>query len=180
MGEEEKLFLSPSSPPHCSILDTQFGQQPLGDIAIGKRRLDAHRPAIGNDRAAIDVKFVAFGVPAEIIVIVQDQDFGGRIALAPEPRRGQPADARSDDDQVIQPLLNRNSYISCMVITWYLHGLCMVFAWYYRFVRFDQLLCLRTAVCHNFVLHGHQALRRHHLVYSMTWYGMTWYGMVRY
>jgi hypothetical protein len=41
-------------------------------------------------------------VAAEVVVIVEDEDARRRSGgLAEEPRRGEPADARADDDQIV-------------------------------------------------------------------------------
>src|SRR5258707_4464756 len=51
---------------------------------------------------AAQVEFVAFGVTAEIVVIVENEDAALRVGLCTvEVRGGKAAQARADDDQVV-------------------------------------------------------------------------------
>src|SRR5258708_25987416 len=51
---------------------------------------------------AAQVEFVAFGVTAEIVVIVENEDATMRLGLCTvEVRGGKAAQARADDDQVV-------------------------------------------------------------------------------
>ena len=53
-------------------------------------------------QAAAQLKLIALGMPAKIIVIVEDQDPAGRSAAGAEKMCGrQPADATAHHDQVI-------------------------------------------------------------------------------
>ncbi len=52
-------------------------------------------------QVAVQVEFVAFGVAAEIVVIVEDEDAALRLACAIEVGGGEAADAGADDDQVV-------------------------------------------------------------------------------
>ena len=88
-------------------IDAQILEQAVGHRAEQCLwRLQRFGAAIADQRLAADGEFVAFGVAAEIIVIVEDQDFCGGIAFAPEPCCGKAADARADDDQVIRRLVH--------------------------------------------------------------------------
>ncbi|MCZ7641810.1 MAG: hypothetical protein M5U33_02365 [Pseudorhodoplanes sp.] len=62
--------------------------------------------AIGEQQAAIDGEFIALGVAAEIVMIVEDEDARLRMALAVEIGRRKPADAAADHDKVVA-LLHR-------------------------------------------------------------------------
>ncbi|MNS49920.1 hypothetical protein D3C72_825520 [compost metagenome] len=67
------------------------GWRHLGAAAVAHQRLAAHR------------EFVALGVAAEVVVVVEDQDAPVRAKLlAIEPRRGQPADAAAHHHEVIR------------------------------------------------------------------------------
>ena len=58
--------------------------------------------AIPEQQAIADPKFVALGVSAEIVVVLEDQDARRRaVGFAVEPRRGQSADAAADHDQIV-------------------------------------------------------------------------------
>src|SRR5258708_12201527 len=51
---------------------------------------------------AVQVEFVAFGVTAEIVMIVENEDAAIGLGLcAVEVRGGEAADAAADDDQVV-------------------------------------------------------------------------------
>ncbi len=47
------------------------------------------------------MEFVALGVTAEIVVVVENEDARGLVLGAVEMRRRQPADAAADDDQIV-------------------------------------------------------------------------------
>jgi hypothetical protein len=46
-------------------------------------------------------EFVALGVAAEIVVVVENEDFGVRVAVLIEQGGAQPADAAAHDDQIV-------------------------------------------------------------------------------
>ncbi len=63
--------------------------------------------AVAEQQPPVDPEFIALGVPAEIVVIVEDQNArSGAVRLAIKPRRRQSADAAADHDQ-IETLLDR-------------------------------------------------------------------------
>ena len=45
----------------------------MGNRAVGERRLDGERAAVGQKQAAAGTKLIAFGVAAKVIVIIEDQ-----------------------------------------------------------------------------------------------------------
>ena len=62
-------------------IDAQLLQQPLGHAAVQPLgRLHRLAAAIADDQALIDAEFVALGMPAEIVVIVEDEDARLRLA----------------------------------------------------------------------------------------------------
>src|SRR5262249_29870021 len=72
------------------------------------RRLDRLAAAITDQPTLADRKLVAFGMPAEIVVIVEDQNAGARsCCLAIEPSGREPADPAADHDQVVALLDHR-------------------------------------------------------------------------
>src|SRR5882762_679406 len=50
---------------------------------------------------APQVEFIAFGMTAEIVVIVENEDAAVCLSCAVEVRGGEAADASTDDDQVV-------------------------------------------------------------------------------
>src|SRR5690606_25638866 len=56
---------------------------------------------VANPRAAIYCEFVALGMAAKIIVVVEDQYPGAGLFLAEEMRRGQAADPAANDHEVV-------------------------------------------------------------------------------
>ncbi len=73
----------------------------MGDIAVGKRRLDGPGSAVGQQHAAF-VELVALGVPAEVIVIVEYQNARRLAGVSPiEVGRRKPAEAAAHYHQVI-------------------------------------------------------------------------------
>ena len=83
-------------------INPEFFDQSPGDGAIGRRALNGIGAAESQNRAAARAKFVALGVPAEIIVVLENQDarFVAR-GLAEIVRRGQSAEPSADDDQIV-------------------------------------------------------------------------------
>ena len=83
-------------------VDAEIAQQALGHRAVERvRRLQRLAAAVADDAAAIEREFVALGVAAEIVVVVEDQDAGGWLGAPVEPRRRKPADAAADHDQIV-------------------------------------------------------------------------------
>jgi hypothetical protein len=89
-------------------VDAEFPQQALADVAPPRiRRVDRLAAAVTDDQAAIEHEFVALGVAAKIVVVVEDEDAGLRpMRAAIEPGRGKPADTAADHHQIV-PLLGR-------------------------------------------------------------------------
>ncbi len=81
--------------------DAEFREEALGDGTVLRRRLDRLRPGVAEQQPIADAKLVAPGVPAEVVVVVEDEDARARELLAVKVRRGQPADAAAYDDQVV-------------------------------------------------------------------------------
>ena len=65
------------------------------------RRVNGFRAAITDAGFAVDLKLVAFGVSAKIIVIIKDKDFRVRVSFSVKIRRSQPTNPGSDNDQII-------------------------------------------------------------------------------
>ena len=59
------------------------------------RKCRRSREACGRLR-----EFVSFGVSAEVVMIVEDQDASIRVGLAEEVGSGKTADSSADDDQI--------------------------------------------------------------------------------
>ncbi len=82
--------------------DAEVLQQRFGNVAVLPGTLNGLGPPIAENGAAADLKLIAFGVAAEIVVIVEQQNFCGlaRLPLI-EARRGQSTDACSNNHQVV-------------------------------------------------------------------------------
>ena len=83
-------------------IDADGQQQFFGRFVITLGSLDVQRSAIDGEQASVVAEFIAFGVSAEIVVIVEDQD--ARIAagaLQEVIRRAQAADAAAGDHQIV-------------------------------------------------------------------------------
>ena len=68
----------------------------------GRRTFNGIGAAKSEDGAVARAKFVALGVPAEVIVVVENQD--ARLVasgLAEKMRRGESADASADNHQIV-------------------------------------------------------------------------------
>ena len=88
-------------------LDTEVAQQALRDTAVARpRRIDQLAAAVTDDQAPVDGEFVAPGVPAEVVVIVENENTRSRARATIEPRGRQAADAGADHDEV-EALLDR-------------------------------------------------------------------------
>ena len=67
------------------------------------------RAAVAEQQAVTGSKFIALGVAAEVVVIVEDKDFRIRARkLAVEMSRGKAADAATDYDQIIRFVVCRS------------------------------------------------------------------------
>ena len=84
------------------VVDADFLHQPFD---FGRKRafgrIQIFAAAVGNQRFAVHREFVALGVPAEIVVVVHNQDFGLRTRFAVGIGRGQAADAGADHHQIV-------------------------------------------------------------------------------
>ena len=77
-------------------------QQLFRRFVVALRRLDVQRSAVDGQQPAVVTKLVAFGVPAEIVVIVENQH--ARVAsgvLEEVVGRAQSADAAAHHHQII-------------------------------------------------------------------------------
>src|SRR4029077_4035082 len=83
--------------------DAEIAQEAFGHIAPQCFwRLDRLAAAIADQRARPGRKFVALGVAAEVVVIVENENAGLRTDRATiEPCRGEAADAAADHDQIV-------------------------------------------------------------------------------
>ena len=82
-------------------IDAEIGEQDLGGIGIGCRRLQGLGAAVADQFVSLGQELVALGVTAKVVVIVQYEQAGIRMLLQVEVRRCQAADAGAHDDQVI-------------------------------------------------------------------------------
>ena len=74
----------------------------LGDGAVGSGTLNGEGASKTQAERVVHAKFVALGVSAEVVVIIENEDarfVAGRLAV--EMRGRQSADAAADDDQVV-------------------------------------------------------------------------------
>src|SRR5690606_32029867 len=78
-----------------------FQKAACGVAEQALRRLQGFAAAIAPAQPAADGEFVALGVTAEIVVIIEDQDAGIRLLHSVEIGRRKPADAGADHDEVI-------------------------------------------------------------------------------
>jgi hypothetical protein len=83
-------------------IDAEIFLHSFGHVAIARRALDRLSAAIAQQKSATCAKLVALGVPAKVIVVVEDQDARAvprRLAI--EVRGGKSADASAHHNQVI-------------------------------------------------------------------------------
>lgn len=86
--------------PH---IDAELRQQPLWNGCVRPRAVDLQGAAVHQVQPAAELKLVALGMTAEVIVIIQDQNSGGGASpFAKKMRRGQPADATPHDHEVVR------------------------------------------------------------------------------
>src|SRR5206468_9138166 len=84
-------------------LDAELLNEPLRRVAVRKRRRDAHRPAIADERTGLEAELVPLGVSAEVVVVVEDKNLLRHAERAPpEMGAGKPRDAGLDDDEVVR------------------------------------------------------------------------------
>ena len=83
-------------------VDSEILQQTLCDaVPMVRRTIDGLGAAVTEQSLPVDHELVAFGMPAEIVVGIQQQDAGIGAALPVEVRGRQPADARTDHGQIV-------------------------------------------------------------------------------
>ncbi len=83
-------------------IDAEIFHQSIGDRAVRPGTVDQHRPAIHQFHPpAGKTEFIALGVAAEVIVIVEDQDFRVGPGGAIEMRRRETGNAAAHHDQVV-------------------------------------------------------------------------------
>ncbi len=83
-------------------IDAELPDHLFGDGGIGVWRRNVHRAAIADERSPIERELVAFRVPAEVVVIVEDQDARVRVDVAMvDVRRRQATDARTDNNKIV-------------------------------------------------------------------------------
>src|SRR5581483_4641774 len=84
-------------------IDTQVPDEPLRYRAVRPGTLDRQRAAIEKLRATSELKLVAFRMPPEVIMVVEQENTRARRSARPEEMsRGQHADAGAHDDQVVE------------------------------------------------------------------------------
>src|SRR5262249_18432836 len=71
-------------------IDAQTFQQTLGDVAVERLR-GLHRlaAAVADEQVLIEAEFVALGMAAEVVEIVQDQDTRARVGAPVNTGRGE-------------------------------------------------------------------------------------------
>ncbi len=82
-------------------IDAKGFQKAIGDGAVRPRAVDRQGPAVHQLQPAAGREFIALGVTADIVVVVEDQNARGLVSGAVEVRRREPADAAADDDQIV-------------------------------------------------------------------------------
>ena len=80
-------------------VDPDRAQQAVGDRAVRARALDRVGTAVQQAQLAVDLEFIALGVTAEIIVVVEQQDPRLGVRGPVEVGGRQAADPGPDDDQ---------------------------------------------------------------------------------
>jgi hypothetical protein len=84
-------------------IDADVLQQLSRRQVVAQRRLDVQRPAVEREHAAVVVELVPLGVAAEVVVVVEDEDFRAAADLFDEVvRRREPAQSAADDDEIVR------------------------------------------------------------------------------
>src|SRR5262249_14158368 len=81
-------------------IDPQLREQPARFLAVRKGRLNGDGSAICEQRSPANLKLIAFGMAAEVVVVIEDENRAGRIALAIKIRCREPADSGAHDHYV--------------------------------------------------------------------------------
>src|SRR5437773_709796 len=83
-------------------INPQFFDQPLGHRAVRCRTLDGKGPAKAQHRPRAGAKLVALGVPAEVVVVVENQYAGfWSSRFAEEVSRRESADASAHNYKIV-------------------------------------------------------------------------------
>ena len=91
---EARIKIRVHRPLEAVDAHAEFGDQAEGRAApAGLRRLHRFAAAIADQQASVDLEFVAAGMSAEVIVIVENQNARGGARLVHEIRRREAADA---------------------------------------------------------------------------------------
>jgi hypothetical protein len=85
----------------CHGIDAQLAQEAAGDGAVRPRAVDLISAAIDQRQPAAELKLVALGMAAEIVMVVENEDTGVLAPRAEEIRRREPADAAAHDHQIV-------------------------------------------------------------------------------
>src|SRR5215831_4644072 len=86
----------------CRGVDPERRQEARRHRAVGARAVDGERAAIDELDLTAQSELVAFGVAAEIVMVVEDQDASAGPRLCPvEIGGGEPADPAADHDQIV-------------------------------------------------------------------------------
>ena len=86
----------------ASAINTQLPEQAGGDRAVLRRSFYIQRSAIHQIQSVPITELVSLGMPAKIIVIIQNQNPGLRpVLLSIKIRCGQTADAATDNHQIV-------------------------------------------------------------------------------
>src|SRR5262249_30723197 len=84
-------------------IDAEVVKHALGNVTVVAGAFDGLRSAVAKDEPAIHSKFIALGVSAEVVVIVENQN--ARIAaylLTIKVRGRESADTAANDDEVVR------------------------------------------------------------------------------
>jgi len=76
-------------------------QQALGDPTVAARIFERLAAGVAEDRAPVELEFIALCVTAEVIVIVEDQYASIGMFLAIEMGGRQSTDASANHDQIV-------------------------------------------------------------------------------
>src|SRR5262245_12991877 len=82
--------------------DAELFDQPLGGVAVRKRRRDALCATVADERTSVVVELVTLGVTAEVVVVIENENL--LIVperTPPEVRRRQAGNPGADDDQIV-------------------------------------------------------------------------------
>ena len=102
---ERRIQLGVERRLEAADVDAERAEESLRDVAVERvRRLQRLAAAVAHEQPVLDRELVALRVPAEIVVVVEQQDPRVGPTLPVEPRRGEPADPRADDHEVEQLL----------------------------------------------------------------------------